>query len=88
MGGAGCREEERRGRGRKRGKKEKEEEGAKVMEGKKGMMVSAAREEMVHLSAVSPSLGPLPGQSCENVSRCFAAGNLAVGLSRCVDFPP
>lgn len=59
-----------------------------MMEGKKGMMVSAAREEMVHLSAVSPSLGPLPGQSCENVSRCIAAGNLAVGLSRCVDFPP
>lgn len=50
------------------------------MEGKKGMMVGASREEMVHLSAVSPSLSPLPVQSCENVSRRFAAGNLAVRL--------
>lgn len=58
------------------------------MEGKKGMMVGASREEMVHLSAVSPSLSPLPVQSCENVSRSFAAGNLAVELSGCVDNPP
>lgn len=59
------------------------------MEGKKGRMVGASREEMVHLSAVSPLLGPLPVQSFENVSRRFAAGNLAVGNQpRRVDFLP